>query len=250
MMKGDERPSDIVLTAVPFWIQVHGLQIRAMTRGAAGDLTSLLGKILDVKSDYDGVALGECVRVRTMVDIRKPLHRWATINIEESMCRVIFRYEKLSDFCYYCGRLNHHENDCDFVMPDGKKHFGPWMRANGQHSVSLETIIAELEKLNARKPSLQLSHSPNTLTLSTRTNSPASIPDWSVNKVKGQTSAPTLHSAPKDEGSAKKKSSTLTPASCAPDWKRLLPKHNPHPSPSEIICRRHERKDARSPTPR
>lgn len=64
-MRGDELPTDFNLHTVPFWIQAHGLQIRVMTKGAGEDLDGLLGEILDVKSNYDGVALIHWVRIQT-----------------------------------------------------------------------------------------------------------------------------------------------------------------------------------------
>lgn len=63
--------------------------------------------------------------------------------------RVIFRYEKLADLCYYCGPLDHLEKDCKNILPDGKWYYGPWLRANGQHPTSLEYISKELDRLNS-----------------------------------------------------------------------------------------------------
>ena len=45
----------------------------------------------------------------------------------------IFKYERLPDFCYVCGRLDHQELECDEVVrikkTGGKVHreYGPWM---------------------------------------------------------------------------------------------------------------------------
>ena len=50
---------------------------------------------------------------------------------------VAFRYERLPDFCYVCGKLNHQEHECEEVIKmkkDGRKihrEYGPWLRAEG-----------------------------------------------------------------------------------------------------------------------
>ena len=48
-----------------------------------------------------------------------------------------FRYERLSDFCYICGKLDHQEQDCDEVVrlkKEGKRanrEYGAWLKAEG-----------------------------------------------------------------------------------------------------------------------
>ncbi|CAA2993775.1 Endonuclease exonuclease phosphatase, partial [Olea europaea subsp. europaea] len=38
-----------------------------------------------------------------------------------------FRYKKLGQFCYKCGRIGNHYFSCKFSA--GKAKFGPWLRA-------------------------------------------------------------------------------------------------------------------------
>lgn len=146
------------------WIQAHGLQLRAMTKGVGEALGKILGEVLEVKSDYDGAAIGWCVHIRAQVNVKKPLCQWASINIEGASSRTIFRYEKIADFCFYCGRLNHQDKDCQSIPPNGKKYYGPWMRPNGQNPITLTEIAAELNRLNSKIPDLPLNQSPRTLT--------------------------------------------------------------------------------------
>lgn len=87
------------------WIQAHGLQLRAMTKGTGEKLGRLLCEVLDVRSDYDGVVMGRCVRIRALVDINKPLYRWTTTNIEGVASRIIFRCEKVVDYASTVGGL-------------------------------------------------------------------------------------------------------------------------------------------------
>lgn len=81
-IRGDECPTDVKLSHVPMWVQAHGLQIRAMNRNIGEVVGSLLGEVLEVRCDSKGTAIGMCIRIRTLVDINKPLMRWTTTNIE------------------------------------------------------------------------------------------------------------------------------------------------------------------------
>lgn len=162
--RGNERPEDINLQTAPIWVQAHGLQLRAMTRDMGEKLGSLLGEVMEVRSDYDGVVLGRCVRTRTIIDVNKPLCRWTTVDIEGDTCRVYFRYEKIVDLCFYCGRLNHLDKDCNFIPPSRKKAFEPWMRANGQDPITVSEIEGDLERLNSMPPEQQLNQMPRTPT--------------------------------------------------------------------------------------
>lgn len=90
-----------------------------------------------------------------MVNIYKPLVRWTKDSIGGSPCHIFSRYEKLANFCFYCGRMDHLDCDCKEMTLDGKKHYGLWLRANGQYSIGIKEIIIDLERLNqAAKPNL------------------------------------------------------------------------------------------------
>ena len=50
--------------------------------------------------------------------------------------QVSFKYERLPNFCYWCGRVDHGDKDCAIWLanPDSlnqsDQQFGPWMRAS------------------------------------------------------------------------------------------------------------------------
>lgn len=78
---GNERPEDINLQTGLVWVQAHGLQLRAMSRDIGEKLGRLLGEVIEVRSDYDGAAMGHCVRIKATLDVNKPLCRWTTVDI-------------------------------------------------------------------------------------------------------------------------------------------------------------------------
>ena len=72
----------------------------------------VLGEVIrDVeKIDAEGgqMVFGHYRRVRVSINISKPLKRGSKIALSggESIL-TIFKYERLLDFCYICGRLDH-----------------------------------------------------------------------------------------------------------------------------------------------
>lgn len=97
-MQGDERPLEVSLSHSPMWVQVHGLQIRAMNKEVGEIPGTLLGDVIEVRSGSKGSNLGRCKQIRVLLDISKPLLRWTTTIIEGIPNQVFFRYKKLETF--------------------------------------------------------------------------------------------------------------------------------------------------------
>ena len=67
----------------------------------------------------------------------------------------VFKYQRLPDFCFVCGRLDHQESECDEVVKAMKllggvsREYGPWLRADGQYQkvggLSIQTRIDLME---------------------------------------------------------------------------------------------------------
>lgn len=64
---------------------------------------------------------------------------------------VIFRHEKLANFCYFYGCLDHMEEDYkrDKHIENRLYKYGPWMRTVGQEGISIKEIIEILNRMNA-----------------------------------------------------------------------------------------------------
>ncbi|KNA02900.1 hypothetical protein SOVF_214260, partial [Spinacia oleracea] len=59
------------------------------------------------------------------------------------------QYERLEDFCFYCGRLDHVDRDCQAPLPDGGMkavvyEYGPWLGSSPKRR--LRSSYAEREK--------------------------------------------------------------------------------------------------------
>lgn len=80
---------------------------------------------------------GEFLRVRIAIDISKPLPRCRKLWFEgKQIGWVGIKYERLPNFCYWCGRLSHGDRDCELwtrgkeSMKKDDQQFREWMRAD------------------------------------------------------------------------------------------------------------------------
>jgi len=94
---------------------------------------------MEVDKDKDGMAVGEFLRIKVILDIRKPLFRGITIE-GEGWCNI--KYEFLPNFCYVCGHLGHVEEECDE---------GDWQEERRQFGELMTRIILETDASNLHK---------------------------------------------------------------------------------------------------
>lgn len=147
---GNEKIVDLVLNEVPFWVQIHGLEIQLLTRYVGELLGSKIGRVLEVDCATNSLAWGKCLRVRVLLNVAKPLMRGTKVNFNGVTSIVIFRYEKLCDFCFMCGKLDHLDRDCPSLFVHegpvvrGKRQYEAWLKAEGLESVSVEEISKSL----------------------------------------------------------------------------------------------------------
>lgn len=99
---------DLIFRKATFWVQVHNIPISFMTK-------KVVEEICECKSrdavDNEG---GHCIRVRVIIDISLPLCRGRLVTLEiGNKMWVEFKYERLPNMCYWCGRLNHEDKNCD-----------------------------------------------------------------------------------------------------------------------------------------
>ena len=122
-------------TTTKFWVQLHGLPMNMMDPDTAIEIGETLGQVSMIENAKEMVG-GTFLRVRVEVDISKPLCRGRKVGIsEEAEIWVAFKYEKLPNFCYWCGMVSHADKDCDvWLGSKGKlRHeqqgYGSWLRA-------------------------------------------------------------------------------------------------------------------------
>ncbi|KAF5442303.1 hypothetical protein F2P56_034974 [Juglans regia] len=128
------------ITKVPmflasFWVRMYDLPLDGMNARAVRKIAATLGDVEDVDLIETRPGWGEYVRVRISLDISKPLPRGKRVVVGETdYVWVRFKYEKLPQFCYYCGLLGHGERDClQWInikgdAKDSEFPYGSWMR--------------------------------------------------------------------------------------------------------------------------
>ena len=116
----DVPVNELAFNKVPFWVQVHDIPCSFLTRKVAEKLCDTVGEVQKSIGavDDDG---GSFFRVRVLVDITLPLCRGKVISLPNgSNSWVNFKYKRLPNVCYWCGRLDHNDRDCEL-----------WIESNG-----------------------------------------------------------------------------------------------------------------------
>ena len=127
---------DVVFEQVSLWVQVHDIPTKYLSREVAEKLCESVG-VVNKEVSLVEVDRGNIMRVRVKVDVTLPLCRGRVFKLGNgSKGWVSFKYERLPNICYWCGRLNHVDRDCDrWIQSSGTltkddQEFGPWMRAS------------------------------------------------------------------------------------------------------------------------
>lgn len=77
------------------------------------EIGAKIGMVLDIDVHEKGVQWGKFLTVRIRFDATKKLVKGKRVTIEGRESRwVFFKYERLPNFCYQCGMLDHGEKDC------------------------------------------------------------------------------------------------------------------------------------------
>lgn len=136
---GDEQPSDLEMNTVAFWIRVYDLPLKLRTDVMAKRLGDSIGVFDEVDQKKENRS-GRFLRIRTRMDLRKPLKRGTVVKYQGKNLKVFFKYERLTTFCFVCGKIGHQIRDCDEVvsqdnegyeeLEEKEQPFGLWMRAS------------------------------------------------------------------------------------------------------------------------
>ncbi|KAM1724749.1 hypothetical protein EV2_023584 [Malus domestica] len=106
----DEDMASKILDQVPW--AMRGVYMYLSSFENAQRLAIKIGEVLEVE---DLAHAREYLSVRVMVDTTNPLLHvcWLARN-EDRDSWVEFRYERLQNFCYKCGRIGHDSTECSY----------------------------------------------------------------------------------------------------------------------------------------
>ncbi|KAL5801162.1 hypothetical protein ACOSQ3_032794 [Xanthoceras sorbifolium] len=134
---GIGKVSDIDFQFSPMWIQLHNIPLVCMSKDMGRSLGEMVGTVVDVDPGSSGDCLGKFLRVKVRVDVEKPLKRLLRVMVgdPEELCMVLIKYERMPNFCHFCGRIGHLVRECHLnvsnIVDDSKLRYGSWMRAAG-----------------------------------------------------------------------------------------------------------------------
>ncbi|XP_021769544.1 uncharacterized protein LOC110733503 [Chenopodium quinoa] len=104
---GEEKPSEVCFKNSPFWTRIRDVPFNKRSADFAYEIGEHLGGFLEL-DDSDPLGWNEYLRVKILVDISKPLRRGVKIaNGSQSSKWCSIQYERLAEFCYNCGRMDH-----------------------------------------------------------------------------------------------------------------------------------------------
>uniref|UniRef100_A0A803PAT1 Zinc knuckle CX2CX4HX4C domain-containing protein n=1 Tax=Cannabis sativa TaxID=3483 RepID=A0A803PAT1_CANSA len=101
---------------VPFWMQVYGIPFRCKSYDLAKLIATGVGDLIQVDNTTLKDGTGPYLRARYLLDVNKPIRRGINICFikmgREFTKWLDFKYERLPNFCFYCGKLDHTKKYC------------------------------------------------------------------------------------------------------------------------------------------
>lgn len=83
--------------------------------------------------DWDRRRGGKSLGIRVWVNVDLPLWKGQMLAVAgRASCNAVFKYEKLYDLCFRCGKFDHLERGClaEGINDKVPYRLGPWMRAS------------------------------------------------------------------------------------------------------------------------
>jgi hypothetical protein len=120
----------IPLDSIRVWISIMGLPDLVRNPAVARTLAGKIGQVIEVEMGTNGVKYTKFVRVYVRINLKKPLLRWVTGNVDPGKKAQKFRvlYEKMPRFCAICGVIGHVADECGDGSHDPKDfQYGDFM---------------------------------------------------------------------------------------------------------------------------
>ncbi|XP_050232975.1 uncharacterized protein LOC126681480 [Mercurialis annua] len=153
-MSGNMQPNNMGLQCSPFWLRIYDLPLNCRGKAAISRIGGKVGRVVEWCDEGEG-SWNRYSRVRVMIDVTKPLIRGTKIiNPIGESCWISFKYERVQNFCYWCGLLDHTVVDCE-LKPDETDvtewPYGAGLRATPRKRVLMGNIRSAPTGVRSRK---------------------------------------------------------------------------------------------------
>ncbi|XP_031105220.1 uncharacterized protein LOC116010098 [Ipomoea triloba] len=127
-------PGDVVLDSVEMWVQLHDLPMGYTSELIQEQIGNFLGKFVMCDDRFTGAPWLNFYRIRVALPVDKPIKRkMKLLKRDRTYSWVTFRYERLHNYCFFCGMLGHSYKFClkarESTIPIDQYPFGADLRA-------------------------------------------------------------------------------------------------------------------------
>ncbi|CAL1403478.1 unnamed protein product [Linum trigynum] len=116
---GGIKPEEVEVDSMAIWVQIHDLPQKFRSEE---NLKAVAGFFFGMhKYDKSGIEFNgwrRYVRFLVEVELNEPIPVGFDCPWGEKKVEVVFKYEKLGDLCYYCGRISHQMHSCRWRNTD------------------------------------------------------------------------------------------------------------------------------------
>ena len=118
---GGTPPSYLIFEKTAFWVRMYNLPLVCMGKQAGFQIEASIGMVEEVDADEEGMGWGEFLQVRIQLDLTKPLPRGHVLKYKGKASWVVFKYERLSRFCFQCKTIKYGPLGCLQRPEKGRK---------------------------------------------------------------------------------------------------------------------------------
>lgn len=135
---GLTQPNEMDFSHEAYRIQFHILPFGCMTREVARSIGESVGMVERIDVNHEGQGWGKFLRVKTLIDLTKPLARGRMLHLPSKKVWISFEYERLPRLCFSRGTIKHSGGMCqrkEERMIHGEEtiaQYGSWLRAGSR----------------------------------------------------------------------------------------------------------------------
>ncbi|XP_015959755.1 uncharacterized protein LOC107483660 [Arachis duranensis] len=132
-----EDPVEKGLDKADIKVQIWNLPKHCKTARLGWKIASALGVVKECDVFENTRDQVRFIKAIVTLNTNKPILKGANIGSkEDGLIWTDFKYEKLPNFCYYCGLIGHEKSNCQQAIDDEEKgenkskELGPWLKAD------------------------------------------------------------------------------------------------------------------------